>query len=229
MSKTPLFAGFTPDTVRFLQELKENNYKEWFEAHREMYDIELLQPFKALIGALSPAMYNIDPQFELRPNKVLSRIYRDIRFSKNKDPYKTCLWMNFQRSTTNWQFFPGFFMELNADDYFYGMGLYAPKRSVMDNFRDLIESEPDSFRKMVKKTVLDRGFSVEGEEYKRPLANDLPEVLQTWVQRKSVYVFKRLPHNDALFSQQLLQQLADDYTALKELYLIMAEAADCES
>lgn len=99
----------------------------------------------------------------------------------------------------------------------------------MDNFRDLIESEPDSFRKMVKKTVLDRGFSVEGEEYKRPLANDLPEVLQTWVQRKSVYVFKRLPHNDALFSQQLLQQLADDYTALKELYLIMAEAADCES
>lgn len=123
MSKTPLFAGFTPDTVRFLQELKENNYKEWFEAHREMYDIELLQPFKALIGALSPAMYNIDPQFELRPNKVLSRIYRDIRFSKNKDPYKTCLWMNFQRSTTNWQFFSRIFYGIECRRLFLRNGI----------------------------------------------------------------------------------------------------------
>ncbi|MDR1517361.1 MAG: DUF2461 domain-containing protein [Dysgonamonadaceae bacterium] len=226
MNKLPLFAGFTPDTLRFLKDLKENNYKEWFEAHRELYEIELLQPFKALVGALSPVMHNIDTQFELRPSKVLSRIYRDIRFSKNKDPYKTSLWISFQRSATHWEFFPGFFMELNAENYLYGMGLYLPKRNVMDNFRDLVEAEPETFAKMVQKDVLKRGFSIEGEEYKRPIPNNLPENLQTWARRKSIYVLKTLPHNETLFSPALLQQLADEFTALKDLYLMMVEAAE---
>lgn len=228
MNQPSPFTGFTPGTLRFLKELKENNYKEWFEAHRELYEIELLQPFKALAGALSPVMHNIDPRFELRPHKVLSRIYRDIRFSKNKDPYKTCLWMNFQRSATHWEFFPGFFMELNDENYFYGMGLYMPKRTVMDNFRDLIESEPETFAKMVRKNVLKCGFVVEGELYKRPLPNNLPPDLQTWANRKSVYVMKTLPHDETLFSPALLQQLSDDFTALKNLYGMMAEAAETE-
>ncbi|MDR1743604.1 MAG: DUF2461 domain-containing protein [Dysgonamonadaceae bacterium] len=226
MAQPLVFTGFTPDTVRFLKDLKENNYKQWFEAHREVYENELLRPFKALVAALSPVMYNIDSQFELRPHKALSRIYRDIRFSKNKDPYKTCLWMNFQRTVTHWEFFPGFFMELNAENYLYGMGLYLPRRAVMDNFRDLIELEPENFGQMVQKSVLERGFSIEGEAYKRPLPNNLPANLQAWVNRKSIYVMKILPHNETLYSPALLQQIADDYTALKDLYLLMAEAAD---
>ena len=85
------FSGFTPETIQFLVDLKENNFRQWFEDHRELYEIELLQPFRALVNTLSPAMHNIDSLFEFRTHKVLSRIYRDIRFSKNKDPYNTCL------------------------------------------------------------------------------------------------------------------------------------------
>lgn len=221
------FSGFTPQTIQFLRELKVNNFREWFEDHREVYDIELIQPFKALVATLSPVMYNIDALFEMRPHKVLSRIYRDIRFSKNKEPYKTCLWMSFQRSKTQWQNFPGFFMELNTERVFYGMGMYQPQRKIIDTFREHVEMEPDSFEKMVQQSVDKNGFSLEGEKYKRPLKNTLSDDLQPWMQRKSVYVMKEIAiNNPIIYSDKLAKQLAHDFTVLAQLYQFMVEATE---
>ncbi|MEA4995529.1 MAG: DUF2461 family protein, partial [Petrimonas sp.] len=59
MKTVPSFSGFTPETIQFLVDLKENNFRQWFEDHRELYEIELLQPFRALVNTLSPAMHNI--------------------------------------------------------------------------------------------------------------------------------------------------------------------------
>ncbi len=221
------FFGFTPETIRFLNDLKENNFREWFEDHREIYEIELLQPFRALVTTLSPAMHNIDPAFEFRPHKVLSRIYRDIRFSKNKDPYKTCLWLNFQRIGTSWRDFLGYFIELSTEHCLLGMGLFEPKRKVMDAFRERIEMEPDSFRQLVQSAVMERGFTVEGETYKRPIHNNLPEFFQPWMNRKSVYVIKKLPLSDErIYSDALARLIADDFTHLSEMYQLMVEVKE---
>lgn len=219
------FSGFTPQTIQFLNDLKENNFRQWFEDHRELYEIELLQPFRALANTLTPAMHAIDSLFEFRPHKMISRIYRDTRFSKNKDPYKTCLWLNFQRSKTQWQNFPGFFMELNTETCFYGMGMYEPQRKIIEAFRERIETEPNGFEKMVKKSVEKAGFVVDGEMYKRPLKNNVSNYLQPWVQRKSVYVMKTISvENPIIYSEKLVQQLAEDFMALKELYDFMVGA-----
>ncbi len=221
------FSGFTPETIQFLNDLKENNFRQWFEDHRELYEIELLQPFRALVNTLSPAMHNIDPLFEFRPHKVLSRIYRDVRFSKNKDPYNTCLWMSFQRVGTSWENFPGYFMELNTEHCMLGMGLFAPKRKVMDIFRDKIETEPNAFREMVQKSVIDRGYSVEGESYKKSIPNILPDFFQPWMNRKAVYVMKTFPVSDErIYSDALAHLIADDFTHLADLYHLMVEVRE---
>lgn len=227
MKHTQPFSGFTPETIQFLNDLKENNFREWFEDHREVYEIELLQPYRALANTLSPAMHNIDPTFEFRPHKVLSRIYRDIRFSKNKDPYRTCLWMNFQRVGTSWENFPGYFTELNTEHFLLGMGLFAPKRKVIDAFRERIESEPDTFRELVQQTVFDRGYSVDGETYKRTIPNSLPDFFQPWMNRKAVYVTKTLPLSDErIYSDSLARLIAEDFTHLSELYRLMVEVME---
>lgn len=228
MMKTVLpFSGFTPETIRFLKDLEQNNYRQWFEDHRELYEIELLQPFRALVNTLAPAMYNIDSMFELRPHKVLSRIYRDIRFSKNKDPYNTCMWMSFQRAGTSWENFPGYFMELNTQQCMLGMGLYAPKRKVMDAFRDRIETEPDTFREMVQKSVIEQGYSIEGESYKKPIPNALPDFFQPWMNRKKIYVMKTFPVSDKkVYSDALAHLMADDFTRLADLYRLMVEVRE---
>lgn len=211
------FNGFTEETFQFFRDIKENNYKEWFEANKEVFIKEVQTPFKELIAMLSPSMYNIDAQFELRPYKVLSRIYRDTRFSKNKDPYKTCLWMSFLVPSTEWENIPGYFMELSADHYLYGMGLFAPKKKTMDNLRDSIAYDAEEFQAKTQ-LILDKGFSVQGEEYKRLIPNELPEYFQTWIQRKSLYVMKEKPIGKEVYSEKFAKVIAEEFESLQWLY-----------
>jgi len=211
------FKGFTPKTIQFFRDLAENNYKEWFEAHRDVYEKELLNPFKELATTLTPAMHNIDPQFEFRTHRILSRIYRDIRFSKNKEPYKTCMWMSFQQPTKNWEAIAGYFMELKAESYFYGMGIVRPKKKNMDNRRESIAYDADEFQEQTRK-ILDRGFLIGGEEYKRAITSELPEYFQQWIQRKGIYVYKERPITEDVFSPKFADIIRDDYEALAWLY-----------
>lgn len=223
MEEISPFTGFTPATFTFLKELKENNYREWFNERKHIYRKSLLEPLQSLAAMLSPVMYNIDPLFELRPSKMISRIYRDIRFSPNKDPYKSSMWLNFQQATTHWESYPGFFAEVGTEYCMYGMGLFMPKRKIMDSFREEIGYSQDSFREMAQK-ALDAGFEVAGEEYKRPLSNDLPSFFQPWLQRKSVYVIKKIPVTDErIFSEAIALQLMEDFTQISDLYRFMME------
>lgn len=217
------FTGFTPETIQFLKELKANNNREWFNEHKQVYQKALLQPFLSLATMLTPAMYNIDPQFELRPSRMLSRIYRDIRFSPNKEPYKSSMWLNFQQASTHWENFPGYFAELSTEHFMVGMGLFMPKRKIMDYFREEIGYSRDSFKEMAEK-ALNAGFEVGGEVYKRPIPNTLPNFYQPWIQRKSVYVIKRFPLQDErIYSAAIGLQLMDDFSQIAGLYHFIKE------
>ena len=225
--KETSFNGFTPETFQFFKDLQENNYKEWFDANKHIYEKELLNPLKAFFTALSPAMYNIDAGFELRPHRAMSRIYRDTRFSKNKDPYKDFMWLTFQLPVVReeWKDYPGYFMELRGDSYTLGLGLFQPKRKVMDNFRDEISYDANEFQRVTQTTVLDRGYTVNGEQYKRPLESDLPEYFQQWIQRKGVWVSKTRPIGEELLSTEFADMVREDFTALEWLYNFMKECA----
>lgn len=226
MATQTLFKGFTPQTIQFLNDLHENNYKEWFEANRDVYENELLNPFKDLVNALAPIMCKIDPRFELRPQRALSRIYRDVRFSKDKTPYKTSIWMAFQIpiSRDDWQNYPGYYLELTPTGYSYGMGYGMAKKKVMDDFRDRVTYNAEQFKQITQKTVLDRGFKIAGEEYKRPLVNDLPEYFQAWIQKKTVWVMKEKPIGKELFSSEIVDMLKADFEELEWLYNFLKES-----
>lgn len=223
--KDALFKGFTPETFQFFKDLKDNNYKEWFDAHKHIYESEVLNPLKAFFTTLFPAMHNIDSGFEMRPHRSMSRIYRDIRFSKNKEPYKDFMWLVFQLPVVReeWKDYPGYFLELRGDTYTLGLGLFQPKKKVMDNFRDEISYDADEFQKVTQKTILDRGYTVNGEEYKRPIANDLPEYFQQWIQRKGIWVEKTKLIGEELFSPKFTDQVKDDFIAMEWLYNFMKE------
>lgn len=220
------FEGFTKKTFQFFNDLGENNYKAWFDEHKPVYESEVLQPLKALVVAMTPGMYSIDSQMDFRPNKVISRIYRDIRFSKDKTPYKTHMWFTFQRITTNWECFPGFYMELGAEGYQYGMGLFAPGKKNMDSYRSKIEYEQDNFKQITEKLISKQGYIIGGEEYKRPTKNDLPEYFQPWIQRKSIYIFKKLPIGKELFNADFAQYMVKEFTSLQPFYEFLVDVCE---
>jgi uncharacterized protein (TIGR02453 family) len=220
------FTGFTPETFKFFNELKENNYKPWFDEHKPVYEKEVLRPLKALALAMTPAMYSIDPQMDFRPNKIVSRIYRDTRFSHNKLPYKTNMWFTFQRIVDDWLGFPGYYLEVGSEGYQYGMGLFMAKKKVMDYYRSKIEYEPEHFKEITEGLIAGQGFSIGGEEYRRPLNNDLPEYFQPWVQRKTVYLYKSFPVGEVLFDAGFASYMIDEFTRLQALYDFLVDACE---
>jgi uncharacterized protein (TIGR02453 family) len=220
------FTGFTPETFKFFNELKENNYKPWFDEHKPVYEQEILRPLRALVTAMTPAMYSIDSQMDFRPNKIISRIYRDIRFSHNKLPYKTSMWFTFQRMVADWVEFPGYYLEVGSEGYQYGMGLFMAKKKTMDAYRSRIEYEPEQFKKMTEALTGKHGFIMGGEEYKRPVSNDLPEYFQPWVQRRTIYLYKSFPVGKELFDAGFVQRMADEFTHLQPFYDFLIDVCE---
>jgi uncharacterized protein (DUF2461 family) len=88
---------FTRETFRFFRDLARNNRKVWMDANRERYKSAVVQPFRRLLEELSPAVLELDPRFDTtgRPGANFSRINRDIRFAKDKTPYRPQMYLKF--------------------------------------------------------------------------------------------------------------------------------------
>lgn len=230
MKETGHFTGFTPETFRFFEELEKNNCKAWFDEHKRVYETEVLRPLKALALALTPSFYEVDPQMEFRPEKMVSRIYRDIRFSHDKTPYKNHMWLAFQRPflqmTDDWTSFPGYYIEIGKEGANLGMGLFAAKKKIMDRYREQIEYDPEHFREVVEGLREEKGFTLGGEAYKRPVKSDLPDYFQPWIQRKGIYLMKSLPPGERFFSSAFVTLLEEEYSPLHPLYNFFADICD---
>lgn len=220
---TGTFPGFSPRALAFFEELAANNNRAWFEANRADYEEFLLAPLKSLVANLAAGMLAIDGELVTMPavDRTISRINRDTRFSRDKSPYKTCLWLTFKRYRPDWKETPCFFFEIGADGYRYGMGFYSASREVMDRIRQFIEAQPNRFREEIAWLERQETFTVEGECYKRPLNGALPDDLQAWHRRKNLYlVCNRLP-DSRLFSEGILEDLSTGFGRLAPLYRLL--------
>lgn len=216
------FQGFSPQALAFFEELAANNTKAWFDANRGGFETQLLDPLKQLVADLGESMLAIDSELMTIPavDKTIARIHRDIRFSRDKSPYKTHLWVSFKRPRSDWKDRPCFFFEIAADRYRYGMGYYSASKGTMDTLRRYIEEKPDLFRQAIAQLPQDL-FAVEGESYRRPVNPAVPDDLQPWHQRKNLFLVGNRAPNGRLFSAELLEELAVGYEHLAPFYRIL--------
>lgn len=214
------FNGFSQKTLDFLKNLKANNNKAWFEARRGEYQEYLLNPLQDLVVDLTEFMLTIDPHFEIRSvvGKTISRIYRDIRFSKDKSPFRDTMWITFKKPNNDWKDAPAYFFEISSESYRYGMGFYSAGKETMDRFREMIKNKSKEFIKVVSLYSKQKVFVVEGEKYKRILNDNIPEEFQDWYQRKNLYLVCNRRIDDSLFSKKLLNDLISDFGLITPFY-----------
>jgi uncharacterized protein (TIGR02453 family) len=131
------FAGFPDGTFTFLRELAEHNDREWFETHRSDYQAFWLEPAMAFVGAIGPRLQEISPSvnFEPRINGSIFRINRDVRFSRDKSPYKTTLDLWFWHGERKGWESPGFFFRLEPDELILGAGMHRLSKEQLTAFR----------------------------------------------------------------------------------------------
>ncbi len=213
-----MFQGFSPDTFSFLNNLKENNNKTWFETNREIYRNHILGPLQDLITELTPFMLTIDPLFTVNPKKAVSRINRDIRFSKDKSPYRANMWLVFKRLYIDWKVEPAFFFEIYPDYYRYGMGFYNVPRETMDKLRAMINGQNKNFQKIHSLYQEQKTFKIEGEKYKKILNLSLSEDLNEWYQRKDLYFVCNKELDNQLYGASLVDMLIEDFKLLVPFY-----------
>lgn len=134
------FSGFPKATIQFLEGIAAHNEKSWFDANRALYDAGYVEPAKAFVAEIGPRLKAISPevQFDPKINGSLSRINRDIRFSKDKRPYKSHLAMFFWHGDKRSWELPGFYVHIGNDGVFLGTGMYAFDKDRLDSFRQSV-------------------------------------------------------------------------------------------
>lgn len=217
------FRGLTQGGLNFLQQLSHNNNKEWFSENREVYDRQIIAPLRDLVDDLAADMLAIDDQFEVRPSvtKTISRIHRDTRFSLDKSPYRSNVWIVFKRPRKVWTDSPVFFFEFASDNWRFGMGYYSASRETMNRLREHIADNPRSFLQMAGK--IRKYFDLEGESYKRPLVKNQAPELAEWANRKTFALIDQRYDMAPLFSDQLPGLLRDGFQRLEPLYQLLVQ------
>ncbi|MEW6736056.1 MAG: TIGR02453 family protein [Acidobacteriota bacterium] len=160
-------AYFSNELFRFLTDLRKNNNRDWFSANKARYEAAVREPFLQFIADFSYRLDKISPYFvaDPRPNGgSLFRIYRDVRFSSDKSPYKTHASAYFPHREANKDVqSPGFYLHLEPGASFAGGGLWHPDAVSLRNIRTAIVEQPKSWQQVHKSKL-----KVEGERLSRP-------------------------------------------------------------
>jgi len=135
------FTGFRPEAIQFLADLAANNDRAWFTPHKAEYERLLKGPLEALCIALDVRFRERGIPLGADPARSPFRIYRDVRFSKDKSPYKTNIGASFPW-TGDGDGRPGGYFHLSPGDIFIGGGMWHPEPARLAAFRHLVDSEP---------------------------------------------------------------------------------------
>jgi uncharacterized protein (TIGR02453 family) len=132
--------SFPAETFAFLEGIAAHNEKTWFDANRALYDKGYVEAGKAFVSELGPKLRTISPdvQFDPRVNGSIGRVNRDIRFSKDKRPYKDHLGLWFWHGDRKGWEKPGFWFSLEGKSLFLGVGVYGFGKEMLDEFRQSI-------------------------------------------------------------------------------------------
>lgn len=141
---------FSTEAIKFLRELKRNNDRTWFEERKPVYERELKAPMLALIGEINEAMTEFAPMHVRPPQKIMMRIYRDIRFSKDKRPYKTHVSAWWVRDGLEKTSGGGFYFHFSPEEVLVAAGVYMPEREQLLAIRRYLAEHHQRFRALMK-------------------------------------------------------------------------------
>lgn len=137
--------AFTPDLFAFLRDLAGNNDRDWFKANRSRYDEAVLEPALRFVSDFQPHLHGISPHFVADPRPVggsLFRIHRDVRFAKDKSPYKTHTGIQFRHEAGRDVHAPGFYVHLGPGEVFVAAGIWHPDSQALGKIRDAMVASP---------------------------------------------------------------------------------------
>lgn len=204
-------------TLEFLREIKENNNRPWFNAHKEWYQEELAK-MKIFSDALFEELSRYDHIEQLR----LFRIYRDVRFSKDKSPYKVCFSGGIKRATKLLR--GGYYFHIEPGKSFVGGGFWAPNPADLKRIREEIATDDRPLRGILGQAAIKQTFgSLQGEEVRtapRGFSKTHPAIDLI---RKKQFILSRSFSDAEVLSPNLLQDMVQTFRNMLPFFEYMSE------
>jgi uncharacterized protein (TIGR02453 family) len=187
----PPFRGFPKEGIDYLRLLKRNNNRAWFERHKSEFETAVKFPMQCLISSLQPYFESFAPEFDVSPKRSLFRIYRDIRFSKDKTPYKTHVAAHFVlRGKPKGTEGSGYYLHIEPGEVFIGGGIYMPAGDQLKKIRSALSNGQKEFLAIVADKEFIKLFGgIDGERLKRiPQGYEEGHPLSEWLKLKQFFV-----------------------------------------
>ncbi len=227
----PKTAHLQPGLLQFLKQLKTNNNREWFQKNKDRYESDVRQPLLKFIEAFGPRLAKISPHFVANPSKVggsLFRIHRDTRFSHDKRPYKTYAGVQFRHERAKDVHAPGFYLHIEPQQAFIGVGIWHPDSDTLKLLRDAIVESPAKWKRAESAKAFAERFELAGDSLKRaPKGYDPGHPLIEDLRRKDFIAVTKLKEKD-LVAPAFLDRFTKTCTAAKPFMRFLAEACGLE-
>ena len=223
MSKHPTFPGFESSFFDFFEELIQNNDRDWFAENKPRYKHDVVGPLQDFIIAMEPRLEEVSPHYICDPRGnggSMFRIYRDVRFSKDKRPYKEHAACQFRHVMAKDVHAPGFYVHLEPEQVFFGGGVWRPDSKALNSIREDIRDRGDEWAQ-VRDLV-----SSDGESLKRPprgFSADEPFIDD--LKRKSFFAM-RSDSTDLARSPEFIDQVAAAFAEAAPMMRFICRAVD---
>ncbi len=139
---------FSEELIDFLVGLSANNEREWFNARKDVYEAVLREPALEYIRQVGGPLADISPHIRASDRKQggsLMRIYRDVRFSRDKSPYKTNVGIQFRHESGKDVHAPGYYVHISIEECFIGAGSWMPDRDALLAYRRAVSERPNEW------------------------------------------------------------------------------------
>lgn len=223
-----VFIGFTKETIKFFDNLSKNNNKAWFEKNKKDYQQFVKEPSTNFIMDMGDYLRELVPEINAIPkvNKSIFRINRDVRFSKDKSPYKTHLALWFWEGDGKRMESSGFYFHLEAEKLMLGVGVYQFPRHLLDTYRQSVihKKYGKGLDEAITKVSSLKNYFVGGRHYKKiPRGYDKEHPLAEYLLFNGLHAGYTTTIPEEFYSNKLLDYAFNIFKKLSPIHYWLAE------
>ncbi len=213
MGEIAPFTGFPEEGLDFFRTLEKNNNRDWFLEHKQVYLDHVVAPAQSFVVAMGTKLQEISPglRYDTRTNGQgsMNRIYRDIRFSKDKSPYNTHVWFGFWEGPGKKMASPGYGIGLDTEGWGIHAGSHPFSKSMLETYREAVDDEilgPELERAVGPLQEAGR-FEIGDAKYKRvPRGYDTDHPRARWLKYDGLWAYKNFKEPEVVLKPELVDR-----------------------
>lgn len=219
-----IYDGISRDSLFLLADNKFRNSKTHYESIKQDLKQGITVPMRQIAAQIGSEFSYLDDLMVTDPVKMVSRIRRDTRFTKDKSLYRDNMWIMFMRDKKVWRGYPAFWFEISPTFYSIGVGIYGTDAAQMRIFREHIRNNTKDFKKAVKPCEKDDIF-LYGDSYKR-VPDGCPAGLEHYYSAKSFGFIKYSENLEDLESEKILDIIRETYKDYSKIFTFLLDVAN---